>query len=86
MLWRSWERSSMSERPIPLPLTPTERLALEWIKAGKEPSKAALEAVKSRRWAKWVKDALIITDAGEKALADDDAARMAMRAAQRPRR
>jgi hypothetical protein len=33
-----------------------------------------------------VKDALIITEAGEKALADDDAARMAMRSVQRPRR
>jgi hypothetical protein len=28
-----------------LPLTPTERIALEWIKAGKEPTRAALEEV-----------------------------------------
>jgi hypothetical protein len=76
----------MNEPTFPLPLTPTERIALEFIKAGKEPTRAALEAVVRRRWAKWVKGALLITDAGEKALADDDAARMAMRSAQRPRR
>ena len=74
------------ERPFPLPLTPTERTALEWVKAGKQPSPAALEAVVRRRWAKRTKDALTITEAGEKALADDDAARMAMRTAQPPRR
>jgi hypothetical protein len=34
-----------SEERFPLPLTPTERIALEWIKAGKEPTRVALEAL-----------------------------------------
>jgi hypothetical protein len=78
------QRQMSEERP-PAPLTPTEHVALQWIRAGKEPGKTALEAVVSRRWAKWVKNVLVITEAGEKALADDAAARMAMRSAQRPR-
>jgi hypothetical protein len=65
---------------------PPVRVALELIKAGKEPSKVALEAVVSRRLAKWEKGALIITAAGEHAVADDYATREAMRSAQRPRR
>ena len=76
----------MSDERLPLPLTPTERIALEFIKAGKEPSSAALEAVMQRRWARKVKGAVEITEAGEKALTGDDAARMAMRSARRPRR
>jgi hypothetical protein len=55
---------SAAERPR------RERIALERIKAGKELSKAALEAIVSREWAKWVKGALVITEAGEKALAE----------------
>jgi hypothetical protein len=75
-----------TEEPFPLPLTPTERIALEFIKAGKAPSAAALEAVLARKWARRVKGSVEITEDGEKALADDDAARMATRSAQRPRR
>jgi hypothetical protein len=67
-------------------LTPTERIALEFIKAGKVPNSAALEAVMHRKWARKLKGALAITEAGEKALADDVAAGMATRSAQRPRR
>jgi hypothetical protein len=54
--------------------------------AGKEPTTAALEAVLSRGWAKRVKGETTITEAGEKALAEDDDARRAARSAQRPRR
>ena len=69
-----------------MPLTPTERIALEWIKAGKEPTRAALEAVVRRRWAKWVKGTLIVTEVGEKVLADDSEARSRTRSRHRPRR
>jgi hypothetical protein len=72
------------EDRLPLTLTPTERIALEWVKAGKEPTRAGLEAVMRRRWAKWVKGVVEITERGEKALADDTEART--RSAQRPRR
>jgi hypothetical protein len=75
-----------TEDRFPQLLTPTQRMALEFIKAGKVPSTAALEAVVRSKWARKVKDVVEITEAGEKALADDDAARMATRSAQRPRR
>jgi hypothetical protein len=78
-------RQTSEEQPYPVPPMPPVRLALELIKAGKEPSKVALEAVVSRRLAKWEKGALIITAAGVHAVADDDATREAMRSAQRPR-
>jgi hypothetical protein len=74
------------ERSFPAPLTRTERIALEWIKAGKEPTSAALEAVRRRGWAKRTKGKIEITPVGEKALADDDDARRGARSAQRPRR
>jgi hypothetical protein len=76
----------MSDQRPPLPLTSTERIALEWIKAGKEPTRAALEAVVRCRWAKWVKGVVELTERGEKALADDDTSRVATRNAKRPRR
>ena len=56
-----------------LSLTPTERIALEFIKAGKEPSSAALEAIMQRRWARKVKGAVEITEAGEKLAEDTEA-------------
>jgi hypothetical protein len=74
------------ERPFPLPLTPTERLALEALRDGKSAGTAGIEAVIRQGWAKSTGKGISITPAGEKALADDDAARMAMRSAQRPRR
>jgi hypothetical protein len=74
------------EEHLPLPLTPTERIALEFIKAGKVPSAAALEAVQRRGWAKRGKGAITITEAGEKALADDTEARSRTRSGQRTRR
>jgi hypothetical protein len=49
----------IKEPPFPLSLMPTERTALEWIKAGKEPTRTALEAIVSRRWAKWVKGTVL---------------------------
>jgi hypothetical protein len=76
----------MSDERLPLLLTPTERIALEFIKAGKEPSSAALEAVMQRRWARKVKGTVEITEAGEKALADSAEARFRMRSGQRTRR
>lgn len=76
----------MSATTLPLLLTPTERTALEAIRAGRTPSSAAIDAVLSRGWAKRTKSALVLTEAGEKALADDDTARYRQRAAQRPRR
>jgi hypothetical protein len=42
----------IEEHAFPARLTPTERVALEWIRAGKEPTSAALEAVRTRGWAK----------------------------------
>ena len=76
----------MNDERLPPPLTPTERIALEFIKAGKEPSSAALEAVMQRRWARKVKGSVEITEAGEKALADNAEARFPMRSGQRTRR
>jgi hypothetical protein len=69
-----------------LPLTPTERMALEFIRAGKEPPAEGLEAVLKRGWAKRSNGALAVTVAGEKARADDDEARARTRSTQRPRR
>jgi hypothetical protein len=74
------------ERPFPLPLTPSERITLEIIRDGREPPEATLQTVLKRGWAKRSMGVLAVTEAGEKALADDDAARMAMRSVQRPRR
>jgi hypothetical protein len=74
------------EHSFPVRLTPTERIALEWIKAGKEPTAAALEAVIRRGWARHAKGKTEITPAGEKALAEGNDARRAARSAQRPRR
>ena len=76
----------MSDERLPLPPTPTERIALEFIKAGKEPSSAAFEAVMRRRRARKVKGRVEITEAGEKALADDTEARSWTRSGQRTRR
>jgi len=74
------------ERPFPLPLTPSERLALEALRDGKAAGAAGIEAVIRQGWATRSAKGISITPVGEKALADDEAARMAMRAAQRPRR
>jgi hypothetical protein len=71
-----------TDERAPLPLTPTERIALEFIRAGKTPSAAALEAVMHGKWARNIKGAVEITVAGEKALAEDAKARLRTRRGQ----
>ena len=79
--------AGMKSDPLPSPLTPTERIALEWIKAGKEPTTAAREAVMRHGWAKRVKGRNEVTEAGERALANDAEARASSRSARtRPAR
>jgi hypothetical protein len=76
----------MTDGPAyPLPLTPTERLALNRIKSGDVVSAENFAKAVAKGWARRTKPPSL-TAAGEKALADDDAARAAMRTARRPRR
>jgi hypothetical protein len=74
------------ERPFPLHLTLSERITLEIIRDGREPPGAVLETVLKRGWAKRSMGVLAVTPAGEKALADDDAARTERAAAEAVRK
>jgi len=67
------------DRTFPKPLTPTERLALEALRDGKAAGAAGIEAVIRQGWASRTGKGISITAAGERALADDEAARTAMR-------
>lgn len=70
----------MSEA-LPVPLTPSERVALERIKAGEEVTAETAAKVLARGWARRSRGTLIITDAGRAALLDDLSARFASRSA-----
>jgi hypothetical protein len=69
-----------------VPLTPSERVAFERIKAGEPASDDMLGPLVGRGWARKRKDKPPeLTEAGEKALEEDDKAQAARRSAQRPR-
>jgi hypothetical protein len=72
----------MSEA-FPLPLTPSERMALEAVEQGHPPSAAMMERLRKQAWVAKMHGGLRLTEAGRQALADDEAARMGHRAAQR---
>jgi hypothetical protein len=71
------------EERFTLPLT--ERLTLDRIKSRDVVSSVNFAKAVAKGWARRSKPPSL-TEAGEKALADDVAARMTMRSAQRPRR
>jgi hypothetical protein len=75
----SWGDLMTEERPYRAPLTPAERLALEALRDGKAAGAAGIEAVIRQGWASRTGKGISITAAGERALADDEAARTAMR-------
>jgi hypothetical protein len=68
----------MSET-FPLPLTPSERMALEAVEGGHEPSSAMLERLRKQAWVAKMHGGLRLTEAGRKALLDDLSARGAHR-------
>jgi hypothetical protein len=78
----------MIDEAFPLPLTPTERVTLEMIRDLHHAPPARVDWATEKGYAKAAGKGrqLELTDAGVKALADDYAARLAARGAQRPRR
>jgi hypothetical protein len=71
---------------LPLPLTPTERLALEAVEQGCAVLPALLDKLRKQGWVTSGKAGLRLTDAGRTALQDDLSARMGHRSGLRRRR
>jgi hypothetical protein len=69
---------TMSEA-LPLPLTPSERMALEAVEQGYEPSSAMLERLRRQAWVAKSHGGLRLTEAGRQALLNDLSARAARR-------
>ena len=59
---------------FPFPLTPTERVTLEWIEQGRKVSKGRLGLAKKNRWVTVGGEGPRLTDAGREALRNDLAA------------
>ena len=59
---------------FPFPLTPTERVTLEWIEQGRKVSKGRLGLAKKNGWVTVGKEGPRLTDAGREALRNDLAA------------
>jgi hypothetical protein len=68
---------------FPLPLTPSERMALEAVEQGCAVMPALLERLRKNGWVESRKERLRLTDAGRQALLDDLSARTGHRSAQR---
>lgn len=66
---------------FPTLLTPSERVALERIKAGESVTPEAVARAMKKGWAKRSSKRLVLTEAGERALANDAEARTASRSA-----
>jgi hypothetical protein len=75
----------MSET-LPLPLTPSERMALEALAQGHEPTSAMLERLRRQAWVTRSHGGLRLTEAGRQALLDDLSARGAHRSGRARRR
>jgi hypothetical protein len=66
----------MSET-LPLPLTPSERAALEAVEHGHQPSSAMLERLRRQAWVAKTHGGWRLTEAGRQALLNDLDARRA---------
>jgi hypothetical protein len=71
---------------FPFPLTPTERVTLEWIEQGRKVSKGRLGLAKKNGWVTAGKEGPRLTDAGREALRNDLAAQVHQRNGLRDRR